>query len=66
MKDRIYLVSPNFVEEKVNKIMAMPGDIGYTCKLGLLCGLREQEILYIREEPVCNQAYGVIVKNFTL
>jgi hypothetical protein len=58
MKDRIYLVSPNFVEEKVNKIMTIPGDIGYTCKLGLLCGLREQEILYIREEPVCNQAYG--------
>ena len=58
MKDRIYLVSPNFVEEKVNKIMTISGDIGYTCKLGLLCGLREQEILYIREKPVCDQSYG--------
>jgi intergrase/recombinase len=58
MKDRIYLVSPQFVEEKVNKIMSIPGDIGFTCKLGLLCGLREQEILYIREKPTCNQAYG--------
>ena len=58
MKDRIYLVSPQFVEENVNKIMAIPGDIGYTCKLGLLCGLREQEILYIREKATCNQAYG--------
>jgi hypothetical protein len=58
MKDRIYLVSPNFVEEKVNKIMTIPGEIGYTCKLGLLCGLREGEILYIREKPVCDQAYG--------
>lgn len=38
--------------------MAIPGDIGFTCKLGLLCGLREQEILYIREKPICNQAYG--------
>ena len=58
MKDRIYLVSPQFVEGKVNQVMAIPGDIGFTCKLGLLCGLREQEILYIREKPTCNQAYG--------
>jgi hypothetical protein len=58
MKDRIYLVSPQFVQEKVSKIMAIPGDIGYTCKLGLLCGLRELEILYIREKPICVQAYG--------
>jgi hypothetical protein len=63
MKDRIYLVSPNFVEEKVNKIMTIPCEIGYTCKLGLLCGLREQEILYIREKPVCDQAYGCDCEN---
>jgi hypothetical protein len=46
--------------------MSIPGDIGYTCKLGLFCGLREQEILYIKEKPTCNQAYGCDVKNFML
>ena len=29
-KDRIYLVSPQFVEEKISKIMRIPGDIGFT------------------------------------
>jgi hypothetical protein len=28
-KDKIYLVSPNFIEEKVKKIFDMPGDIGF-------------------------------------
>ena len=42
MKDRIYLVSPQFVEEKINKVMTIPGEIGYSCRLGLLSGLRER------------------------
>ncbi|MGI0045507.1 MAG: hypothetical protein ACRD47_17550, partial [Nitrososphaeraceae archaeon] len=58
MKDRIYLVSPQFVEDKINKVMAIPGEIGYTCRLGLLSGLREQEIFYIKEKSICLQAYG--------
>ncbi|MGH9965766.1 MAG: hypothetical protein ACRD5E_13195, partial [Nitrososphaeraceae archaeon] len=58
MKDRIYLVSPKFVEEKIIKVMAIPGDIGYTCRLGLLSGLREIEIFYIKEKSICVQAYG--------
>ena len=52
MKDRIYLVSPQFVEEKINRIMAISGEIGFACKLGLFCGLREQEISDIREKPI--------------
>jgi hypothetical protein len=39
-KDRIYLVSPQFVEDKINNVMNIPGDIGYTCRLGLFSGLR--------------------------
>jgi hypothetical protein len=34
------------------------GEIGYTCRLGLFCGLREQEIFYIKEKPLCYQTYG--------
>ena len=58
MKDKIYLVSPQFVSEKIDKIIAIPGEIGYTCRLGLFCGLREQEIFYIKEKSICYQAYG--------
>ena len=58
MKDKIYLVSPQFVAEKIDKIITIPGEIGYTCRLGLFCGLREQEIFYIKEKPICYQAYG--------
>ena len=43
MKDKIYLVSPNFIEEKVKKIFEMPGEIGFIARFGLLSGLREQE-----------------------
>jgi intergrase/recombinase len=58
MKDRIYLVSPQFIEEKIKKIFEMPGEIGFAVRLGLLTGLREQELLYIKEKPVCNNGYG--------
>ena len=57
-KDRIYLVSPQFVEEKIKEILEIPGDIGFTCRLGLFSGLREGELIYIKEKPVCNQSFG--------
>jgi len=55
---RIYLVSPQFVEEKVQKIFELPGEIGFISRLGLVTGLREQELLYIKEKPVCVNGYG--------
>lgn len=58
MKDHIYLVSPQFIEEKVKKIFEMPGDIGFIARLGLLSGLREQELVYIKEKAICNDGYG--------
>ncbi|HEY6886098.1 MAG TPA: hypothetical protein VI278_18865 [Nitrososphaeraceae archaeon] len=58
MKDHIYLVSPQFIEEKVKKIMMLPGEIGFIARLGLLSGLREQELIYIKERDVCNNGYG--------
>jgi hypothetical protein len=33
MKDKIYLVSPNFIEEKVKRIITLPGEIGFTARL---------------------------------
>ena len=58
MKDKIYLVSPNFIEEKIKKIFEMPGEIGFIAKFGLLSGLREQEIIYIKEKEICSDGYG--------
>jgi hypothetical protein len=58
MKDRIYLVSPQFVEEKVRKIFDLPGEIGFTSRLAFVTGLREQELLYIKEKPVCSDGHG--------
>ena len=58
MKDHIYLVSPQFIEEKVKKIISLPGEIGFIARLGLLSGLREQELIYIKEKQVCNDGYG--------
>jgi hypothetical protein len=34
MKDRIYLISPQFVEEKVQKIFKLPGEIGFISRGG--------------------------------
>jgi hypothetical protein len=58
MKDHIYLVSPQFIEEKVKKIILLPGEIGFIARLGLLSGLREQELIYIKQKEVCNNGYG--------
>jgi intergrase/recombinase len=66
MKDRIYLVSPQFVEEKVKKIFDLPGEIGFTSRLGLVTGLREQELLYIKEKPVCTDGHGCDCENLHL
>ena len=64
MKDHIYLISPQFIEEKVKKIISLPeefslpGEIGFIARLGLLSGLREQELISIKEKQVCNDGYG--------
>ena len=58
MKDHIYLISPQFIEEKVKKIINLPGEIGFIARLGLLSGLREQELISIKEKQVCNDGYG--------
>ena len=58
MKDHIYLVSPQFIEEKIKEIFEMLGEIGFIARIGLLSGLREQELIYIKEKAICNDGYG--------
>jgi hypothetical protein len=33
----------------------LPGEIGFIARLGLLSGLREKEMTYIKEREVCKQ-----------
>jgi hypothetical protein len=58
MKDKIYLVSPNFIKEKIKKIFDMPGEIGFIARFSLLCVLREREIIYIQDKEICSNGYG--------
>jgi intergrase/recombinase len=59
MKDHIYLVSPQFIEEKVKKIFEMPGEIGFTARLGLLS---EHIVTYITGCD-CDKLHMVNCKN---
>lgn len=48
MKDKIYLVSPQFIKEKIKKIFEIPGEIGFTIRIRLLSGIKcENEMAII-------------------
>jgi len=49
MKDKIYLVNPNYLPSKINALMSIPGEIGFTVKMGLFTGLKEEELYYIHD-----------------
>ncbi|MBV9179430.1 MAG: hypothetical protein JO327_07410 [Nitrososphaeraceae archaeon] len=34
-KDKIYLVNPNFLQTKFNTLLAIPGEIGFTVRMGI-------------------------------
>jgi intergrase/recombinase len=58
MHQRIYIVDDNFVSNKVKQLLAIQGDIGQTVKVGLLTGLREDEIIYIHNKELCSNLGG--------
>jgi intergrase/recombinase len=58
MHQRIYIVDDNFVSNKVRDLMAIPGEIGLTVKVGLFTGLREDEIVYMHNKETCNSLGG--------
>ena len=63
MKDKIYLVNPNFVQTKLKALMSIPGEIGFIVRLGLFSGLREEELYYIQDKDTCNNELGCKCKN---
>jgi hypothetical protein len=62
MKDEIYLVNPNYLQTKINALMAIPGEIGFTVRMGLFTGLREEELYYIHAKlATTNLVANVII-----
>lgn len=57
-KDRIYLVDNGFIQEKINKLLAIPGDMGFIVRMGLFSGLREDEVRYIHSKQICTNNVG--------
>jgi hypothetical protein len=58
MKDRIYLVNPNYLQTKINAYLAIPGEIGFTVRMGIFTGLREEELYYIHDRNICKNELG--------
>jgi hypothetical protein len=63
MKDKIYLVNPNYLQTKINALMAIPGEIGFTVRMGLFTGLREEELYYIHDKEICRNELGCKCNN---
>lgn len=55
---RLYIVDESHIEEKIDKILKIEGEIGITIKIGLFSGLREDEILYIHKKEICENPSG--------
>lgn len=58
MKDRIYLVNPNYLQTKINALLAIAGEIGFTVRMGIFTGLREEELYYIHDRNICKNELG--------
>ena len=63
MKDKIYLVNPNYLQSKISALMAIPGEIGFTVRMGLFTGLREEELYYIHDKEICCNELGCKCNN---
>jgi hypothetical protein len=59
MKDKIYLVNPNYIQTKLKALLSIPGEIGFIVRIGLLTGLREEELYYIHDKEICNRALWI-------
>lgn len=58
VQHRVYIVDDNFISDKIGKLMQVPGDVGFTIKVGLYSGLREDEIVYCFKRETCRNLGG--------
>ena len=45
MKDRVYLVNPHYLETKLKALMSIPGEIGFTIRVGFVHWVEEKKSL---------------------
>jgi integrase-like protein len=62
-KDKIYLVDPDYLQTKIKSLLNIPGEIGFTVRVGLFTGLREEELYYIHNKESCNNELGCKCNN---
>jgi intergrase/recombinase len=55
---KLYIVDDNYLESKLKLIFDMNGEIGLIVKFGLFSGLREDELIYIHNKPLCSNLSG--------
>ena len=58
MHQRIYIVDDNYVINKVKDLVAIPGEIGLTVKVGVYSGLRQEEIICLHNTNICSNLSG--------
>lgn len=63
MKDKIYLVNPGYIINKLTSLMGIPGHIGFIIRVGLFTGLREEELYYIYNKEICDNELGCKCNN---
>jgi intergrase/recombinase len=54
------------LQTKINTLLAIPGEIGFTVRMGLFTGLREEELYYIHNKEICNNELGCKCNNLHL
>ncbi|WP_458743412.1 hypothetical protein [Candidatus Nitrosocosmicus sp. T] len=51
---KLYIVDDNYIEERVKQLFAVDGEIGTIVKFGMFSGLREDEMVYVYDKPICH------------
>jgi intergrase/recombinase len=55
---RLYIVDDNYLGDKLRMLMSIKGEMGLVIKFGLFSGLREEEMIYVHDRPICENLGG--------
>lgn len=57
---KLYIVDDNYLENKLQLLFDMNGDMGLIVKFGLFSGLREDEMVYVYNKTLCDNLSGCV------
>src|SRR6476646_2747195 len=58
---KLYIVDDNYLQNKLELLLESKGDIGTILKYALFSGLREEELVYVYNKPICQNLSGDIL-----